>query len=51
LRGGKAFEGKWSRTSRTEPTEFTDAAGNPLQLAPGRTIVELVPNGQQVSYS
>jgi Protein of unknown function (DUF3048) C-terminal domain len=51
LRGGKAFEGTWSRSSRTEPTKFADASGQPLRLAPGRTIVELVPSGQPVSFS
>jgi hypothetical protein len=51
LRGGKAFEGKWTRSGRSASTKFTDSAGNPLRLAPGRTIVELVPSGQQVSYS
>jgi hypothetical protein len=51
LRGGKAFDGKWSRSSRNDTTKFTDSAGNALRLAPGRTIVELVPVGQQVSYS
>ena len=51
LRGGRAFEGRWTRSSRSEPAKFTDAAGNPLLLAPGKTIVELLPSGQQVSYS
>jgi len=51
LRGGKAFEGTWSRSSRSDPTKLTDASGSSLRLAPGRTIVELVPAGQQVSYS
>lgn len=51
LRGGKAFDGTWSRSSKSEPTSFTDATGTPLRLAPGRTIVELLPGGQPVSIS
>jgi hypothetical protein len=51
LRGGKAFEGTWSRASRTEPTKLADASGQSLRLAPGRTIIELVPVGQSVAYS
>jgi len=51
LRGGRAFEGSWSRSSRSEPTKYADSSGNALRLAPGRTIVELVPSGQPVSYS
>jgi hypothetical protein len=51
LRGGKAFEGTWSRASRTESTKLTDASGQSLRLAPGRTIIELVPAGQPVAYS
>jgi hypothetical protein len=51
LRGGRALEGTWSRSSRSEPTKFKDASGNPLRLAPGHTIVELVPSGQPISFS
>jgi hypothetical protein len=51
LRGGRAFVGTWSRSSKNDPTRFVDSSGNVLRLAPGRTIVELLPDGQQVSYS
>jgi hypothetical protein len=51
LRGGRAFAGTWSRSSKSDPTRFVDSSGNALRLAPGRTVVELVPSGQQVSYS
>ncbi len=37
---GKLAKGKWSRTSRTTPTQFTDATGAPIRLTPGRTWVE-----------
>jgi hypothetical protein len=51
FRGGRALEGTWSRSSRSEPTKLRDASGSPLRLAPGHTIVELVPSGQPVSFS
>ena len=40
---GKLVKGKWSRTSRTSPTQFTDASGAPIRLTPGRTWVEFDP--------
>lgn len=45
FRGGKRIEGKWSRPSASARTTFTDAAGKPLLLAPGGTIVALVRPG------
>jgi hypothetical protein len=41
---GKLIKGKWSRTSRTTPTQFTDASGAPIRLTPGRTWVEFDPS-------
>jgi DUF3048 family protein len=41
---GKLIKGKWSRTSRTTPTAYTDASGAPLRLTPGRTWVEFEPS-------
>jgi hypothetical protein len=41
---GKLVKGKWSRTSRTSPTQFTDASGAPIRLTPGRTWVEFDPS-------
>lgn len=43
--GGREVTGTWRRASLTTPTVFTDSAGNPIALAPGRTWVELVPSG------
>ncbi len=40
---GKLVKGKWSRTSRTAPIQYTDANGAPIRLTPGRTWVEFDP--------
>ncbi len=45
LSGGRVVRGTWSRTGTRATTEFKDAAGYPVRLAPGRTWVELVPVG------
>jgi hypothetical protein len=45
FRGGKHVEGTWSRPSSSAPTTCSDAAGNPLLLAPGGTFVALVRPG------
>jgi hypothetical protein len=37
---GKLMKGKWSKASRTAPTQFVDARGVPIRLTPGRTWVE-----------
>jgi hypothetical protein len=42
---GKLVRGRWSRTDRTQATRYTDAAGAPIKLTPGRTFVELLPAG------
>ncbi len=48
FRGGRAFRGRWERSSVTERTHFVGADGKPLRLAPGATIVELLPQGRDV---
>ena len=40
---GQLIKGHWSKASVSAPTQFTDAAGAPLALTPGRTWVELLP--------
>jgi hypothetical protein len=45
LSGGMAVRGKWSRSSPTAFTTYTDASGAPIRLAAGRTWVELARNG------
>jgi len=42
LRGGKSIKVTWHRSSLSAPTTFTDADGEAVALAPGRTWVELV---------
>lgn len=50
IRGGKVFHGRWVRDGNAR-TRFEDAAGQPIRLAPGNTIVELLPQGRAVSVS
>ncbi len=45
LAGGKVVKGKWSKPSPEAMTAFTDAAGAPVALLPGRTWVLLAPIG------
>lgn len=45
LSGGLAVRGKWSRDSPTSYTTYTNASGEPIRLAAGRTWVELPRNG------
>jgi hypothetical protein len=40
---GKIVRGQWSRSDRSQPTQFVDAAGAPIKLQPGPTWVEFVP--------
>jgi hypothetical protein len=48
FRGGRALRGRWSRASDGDVTQFVDVAGGPLKLAPGETIVELIPQGREL---
>jgi len=41
LSGGNAVHGTWSRADRLQPYTLTDDSGNPIELTPGRTFVEL----------
>lgn len=43
--GGMAVRGRWSRPTATSFTTYTDGAGTPITLAPGRTWVALARNG------
>ena len=45
---GQLVRGRWSRVYPEVATEFRDAAGQPINLTPGRTWVELVPVGRTV---
>ena len=49
LSGGRITKGKWSKSSPTAVTKYTDAAGNPVKLAAGRTWVHFAPVGSPVT--
>jgi hypothetical protein len=51
LSGGRVAKGHWSKPNDTAPTRYTDAAGNPVKLSPGRTWVHFAPVGSPVSTS
>ncbi len=51
FRGGRAIRGRWERSSVGEPTRFIDSSGAPLKLAPGATMVELLPQGREIFVS
>jgi DUF3048 family protein len=46
LRGGKAYEAKWSRPDEGEGTTFTTASGEPMTFATGQVWVVLVNDGK-----
>ena len=45
LTGGKVIKGQWARPAAGNVTTYTDAAGQPILLTPGRTWVELISPG------
>ncbi|HSH23616.1 MAG TPA: DUF3048 domain-containing protein [Acidimicrobiales bacterium] len=45
LTGGKIVRGRWSRPDPGAATTYTDGAGAPIALTPGRTWIELAPIG------
>lgn len=45
LRNGKVIAGTWSRPSPGDITSFLTKSGDQINLAPGRTFVELAPTG------
>jgi hypothetical protein len=51
LSDGELVKGHWTRSSLTAPTVYTDSAGVPVKLQPGRTWVELPPVGTAVSVN
>lgn len=48
---GKVVEGRWSKGSIAEATSYTDVAGQPIALTPGRTWVELPAVGRPPTYA
>jgi hypothetical protein len=49
MSGGRVTKGRWSKSSQSAPTKFTDSAGNPVKLAAGRTWVHFAPVGSAVT--
>jgi hypothetical protein len=47
--GGQMVEGTWTRASKETPTQFLDAGGNPIGMAPGQTWVELLQDGYSLT--
>jgi hypothetical protein len=45
LTGGRLIRGRWSKAGPDDPTTYTDSDGAPIRLTPGRTWIELVPEG------
>jgi hypothetical protein len=44
--GAHVIQGTWTRPSLRSPALLTDASGQPIELDPGRTWIELVTTGQ-----
>ncbi len=51
FRDGHAIAGTWSRPAPDQPTQYLDAAGQPVPFKPGKTWVALVPPIASVSVS
>jgi hypothetical protein len=51
FRGGRAFRGRWERSDVTQSTRFIGNDGQALRLAPGETMIELLPEGQDLSVT
>lgn len=45
LSDAKLVRGRWAKANPTDVTRYTDTAGTPIPLTPGRTWVELPPPG------
>jgi hypothetical protein len=43
--GGAMVQAHWSKPTAEAVTQYTDAAGAPIPLAPGQTWIELAPVG------
>jgi hypothetical protein len=49
LRGGQAVHGRWRRPSLGDQFTLVDAAGQPINLAPGNIWISLVPSDRAVT--
>jgi hypothetical protein len=48
FRNGRVIEGRWTREGADDLTEFVDAGGDEISLAPGSTWVELFPSDRTI---
>jgi hypothetical protein len=48
---GAVQTGRWSKPALGDLTSWTDGAGQPIALTPGRTWIALVPNGAAATYT
>lgn len=51
LRNGREYKGYWKRNTYADPTTYYTSSGQQIPLNPGRTWVEIVPNGVSVTVS
>jgi hypothetical protein len=49
FRDGKLVRGRWSRPTIASKLSLTDSSGKPINLAPGRTWIELLPKPRKPS--
>jgi Protein of unknown function (DUF3048) N-terminal domain/Protein of unknown function (DUF3048) C-terminal domain len=47
---GTVIQGTWTKASDHAQTQFLDASGNPISFNRGNTWVDVVPNGNSVTY-
>ncbi|MGI6130024.1 MAG: DUF3048 domain-containing protein [bacterium] len=47
---GVSYELKWSKSSRTQPTNWTDKAGEDIRLVKGQTWIEILPQETQIIW-
>lgn len=46
---GSTIEGTWRKQDATAPTEFLDAAGEPVVLSIGQTFIQVIPLGGELT--
>ena len=49
ITNGKSIEITWTKEERTEKTVYTDSDGNVINLNPGNTYVQIIPNTSTVT--
>ena len=49
--GGKAVKITWEKEDRTERTMYYDADGNPIEINPGNTYIQIVPLHSEISFN